>query len=274
MVVDQNSPDSQEYVDSLERELRDLRNLETARSQFLAAVSHELRTPLSAIQTYAEALSDEILGRLDEDQRDAVCSILRATRQSLDMVDEILAFARSGGDSAELDPVEFTLPELVDEVRGTHESLLARKSLTFESGPMPAIPALFADRGKVSLVLGNLVSNAIDFTPPGGRVEVAARLVEEDRWTRIEVIDTGVGVPASERDRIFDEFVSRDSGVDRELGGTGLGLSIARRVVHMHGGEIGVESEVGEGSRFYFTLPTVRNERFVERHRETPAVAQ
>jgi signal transduction histidine kinase len=258
---------SEEHVESLQKEIRELRNLETARSQFLATVSHELRTPLTAILTYSEALEDEVLGSLDEDQRDAVQSIIRATRQSLEMVDEILAFSRSGGESAELSPAAFGFPELVEEIRATHESLIQQKGLSFRTETSPELPDLFADRTKSEHVLGNLVSNAIEFTPEGGRVEVRAEPRGQD-WAHIEVVDTGVGIAPEHQERIFEEFVSLEGNVERQLGGTGLGLSIARRIVHVHGGEIGVESSEGRGSRFHFTLPTVLNEAFVSEHEE------
>lgn len=255
-------------VEGLQRELRELRNLETARSQFLATVSHELRTPLTAIHAYAEALVDGTLGELQTDQRDAVESIARATRQALEMVDEILAFSRSGGESAELTPSSFEFADLLGEIRTTHESLLRRKDLDFEVEANGDLPRLFADRNKTEQALGNLVANAIEFTPTGGRIVVRGAVRNGGQWIEIEVRDTGVGIPAERQEEIFEEFVSLDEDVERELGGTGLGLSITRRIVELHGGRIGVESARGRGSRFYFTLPTERNESFVAEHRE------
>lgn len=260
-----------DHLEALQREIRELRNLETARSQFLATVSHELRTPLTAIHAYAEALDDGTLGDLDDDQEDAVGSILRATRQCMEMVDEILAFSRSGGRSAELSPTAFEFEDLARKIRSTHESLLREKHLEFSIGVEGRPPRLFADRGKTEHLLGNLVANAIEFTPDGGRVEIRAEPAERDEWIRIEVSDTGVGIAPEHQEEIFDEFVSVDGPVERELGGTGLGLSIARRIVEMHGGSIGVRSEIGQGSRFHFTLPTEHHDAFVSEHREPVA---
>ena len=269
-VVSDHTTDSHARED-LQREVRELRNLETARSQFLATVSHELRTPLTAIHTYAEALIDGTLGEMEEDQRDAVRSIVRATRQALDMVDEILAFSRSGGESAELAPTSFAFGDLLAEIRSTHESLLQRKGLEFRAEARGDLPRLFADRNKSEQALGNLVANAIEFTPEGGRVEVRGTVHSDGEWLEIEVRDTGVGIPVERQEEIFEEFVSLDEDVERELGGTGLGLSIARRIVELHGGRIGVDSDRGRGSRFYFTLPTEHNEAFVSEHRERAA---
>lgn len=248
-----------EHIDALEREIRVLRNLEAARIQFLTLVSHELRTPLTSILTYTEALEHERLGPLLDDQHEALASVARAARQTLEMVDEILRYSKSGGQSAELRPESFDLEAMIEQLEGSHQSLLARKSLEFRKAIDVEAPRVYADRAKVSHVLANLISNAIEFTPDGGRIEVSARPDEEGAWMRVEVADTGIGIPPEDQDRIFEEFVSLDRGVDRRLGGSGLGLSIARRLIEMHGGELGLESAPGEGSRFHFTLPTERN---------------
>ncbi len=252
-----------EHIEELEGKIRELRNLETAKSQFLATVSHELRTPLTAIRTYAEALGDEVLGELNERQSDAVSSIRSATDQLLEMVEEILAYSRSGGQEVELRPEAFEAVELVEQARGTHESLLMSKDIDLRIDVAEGTPTLFADRSKTVHALGNLLSNAIDFTPEGGHIEI--RIGPSNRgeqWARVEVEDTGRGIEDAAQSKIFREFVRADDGEERELGGTGLGLYIARRFVELHGGEIDVESTVGRGSRFYFTLPTVHNEPF------------
>ena len=252
-----------EQIEELEREIRELRNLETARSQFLATVSHELRTPLTAIRTYAEALDDRVLGDLNERQADAVTSIRSATDRLLDMVEEILDYSRSGGQQVNLEPEEFEADELVEQTRATHESLLRSKGIELRIDVSESTPTLYADRSKTAQALGNLVSNAIDFTPEGGRIEIRVGPADGgEQWARIEVEDTGRGIEAEVQSRIFGEFVRADGGEERELGGTGLGLYIARRFVELHGGEIDVESSVGSGSRFHFTLPTVHNEPF------------
>jgi two-component system, NarL family, sensor histidine kinase BarA len=248
-----------EHIDALEREIRVLRNLEAARIQFLTLVSHELRTPLTSILTYAEALEDQRLGPLGDDQLEALASVARAARQTLEMVDEILRYSKSGGQSAELCPECFDLEAMIEQLESSHQSLLARKSLEFRKAIDVEAPRVYADRAKVSHVLANLISNAIEFTPDGGSIEVSARPDEEGAWMRVEVSDTGIGISPEDQDRIFEEFVSLDRGVDRRLGGSGLGLSIARRLIEMHGGELGLESAPGEGSRFHFTLPTEHN---------------
>lgn len=257
-------PDREELIRELER----LRRREKARNRFLATVSHEFRTPLTAILTYAEALYDGILGDLDEGQRDAVESIQGATRQLLSMVEEILEFSRDDRDRSELEPEPFEAGELIAEIRGSHDSLLRRKDLAFSVEVADDTPPLFADRAKTTHTLNNLLANAIDFTPEGGSVAIRVEPQDEDRrWIRVEVEDTGIGISPEDQERIFEKFVRGPEPSDRTLGGTGLGLSIATEFVEMHGGEIGVESEPGEGSCFHFTLPTLENRTFVSRHR-------
>jgi signal transduction histidine kinase len=257
-------PDREDLI----RELDRLQRREKARNRFLATVSHEFRTPLTAILTYAEALNDGVLGNLADEQRDAVASIQGATRQLLSMVEEILEFSRDDGDRSELQPEPFEAGELVSEVLASHESLLRRKDLAFSVEVAEDTPPLFADRARTTHTLNNLLANAIDFTPAGGSVAIRVEPRGEDRrWIRIVVEDTGIGIPPEDQERIFEKFVRGREPPDRTLGGTGLGLSIATEFVEMHGGEIGVESEPGEGSRFHFTLPTLENRTFVSHHR-------
>lgn len=260
--------DTTANVEGMTEEVRRVRRMDRAKSRFLATVSHELRTPLTAIDTYAEALLDEVLGELNDGQRDAVGSIQSATRQLLSMVDEILTFSRSSSEGGELTLERFPVGELVAEVHASHESLIRKKGLDFRSRVREGTPALFADRAKATQVLANLLANAIDFTPSGGEIEVRAGPVDSGEWARLEVEDTGVGVPPEDRQRIFEKFVRGREADRRRVGGTGLGLSIASQFVELHGGEIGVESTVGEGSCFHFTLPTRKNESFVAAHRE------
>lgn len=249
-------PPPSERIEDLVAEIRKLRNLDTAKGQFLATVSHELRTPLNAILAYAGALREELPGELTDDQRRAVESIGASAQQILEMVDEILRYARSAEDGSELSLEEFELEPLLEELCESHRSFISRKSLSVHRTIAPGLPPLRADRTKVGHTLANLLSNAIEFTPPGGSIELRARPARDGRWACVEVEDTGVGIPPGDRERIFEAFVRADDDAPRRLGGSGLGLSIARRFVELHGGTIGVESQPGEGSCFRLTLPT------------------
>jgi signal transduction histidine kinase len=244
-------------VEELERSVLELRNLDVAKSQFLTNVSHELRTPLTAIVTYGEILRDGLLGEISARQRDAIESMIGSCRQLLAMIEEILTYARSTATTIDIRPGEFGLREMVAEVRRMNESLLDRKNLRFSVELPEGLPAVWADRDKVAHVLRNLMGNAIKFTPEGGWVKVQARAAPgQPGWLQIEVADNGIGIEPEHHELIFREFAQVDSSRARIHHGTGLGLSIARRFVELHGGRIWVESGLGEGSRFFFTLPS------------------
>ena len=229
-----------------------------AKSQFLTNVSHELRTPLTAIVTYGEILRDGMLGEITPRQREAIESMIGSCRQLLAMIEEILTYARTNAQAISIRPSTFALEEVVRSVFEMNASLVERKGLSFTTELDAGLPQVYADRDKVAHVLGNLIGNAIDFTPDGGAVRVKAHRGRADaRWLEVVVEDTGIGIDVAHHDLIFQEFAQVDASRARIHHGTGLGLAIARQFVRLHGGKIWVESELGAGSRFYFTLPTV-----------------
>ncbi|HET6762744.1 MAG TPA: HAMP domain-containing sensor histidine kinase [Longimicrobiaceae bacterium] len=244
-------------VEELERTILELRNLDVAKSQFLANVSHELRTPLTAIVTYGEILRDGLLGEISARQREAIESMIGSCRQLLGMIEDILTYARTNARAISLQPAEFRLDDVVAQVHDMNASLIARKNLHF-AAPIPAdLPRVHADRDKVAHILGNLMGNAIDFTPDRGSVQVLARPSASDPgWVEVEVRDSGIGIDGQHHELIFQEFAQVDASRARIHHGTGLGLAIARKFVQLHGGRIWVQSELGRGSRFFFTLPT------------------
>ena len=245
-------------IEELEATVRELRNLDIAKSQFLANVSHELRTPLTAIVTYGEVLRDGLLGDVNDRQKEAVQSVIGSSRQLLTMIEEILTYARTGAQAIELKPSIFPIEEVIDAVNSMNRSLIRKKEIEFSADFAEDLPQAEADRDKVLHVLGNLVGNAIEFTPVRGRIDIRAqRLSYKPDWICVEVEDNGIGIDAANHEMIFREFAQVDSSRSRLHHGTGLGLAIARNFIELHGGEISLESEVGKGSRFYFTLPSV-----------------
>lgn len=239
------------------RTIAELQGRDALKTQFLANISHDLRTPLTAIITHAEILRDGILGDLNERQRESVGGIINGGRQLLDMVGEILTYARGAANQLTLVLAPVELGEVVERVRTLNESLVARKGLLLEIDVPPTLPAVVADREKVAHVLGNLLGNAIDFTPREGRVWITAREVSgpDGAAILVEVGDSGIGIAAEHHELVFEEFAQVDSSASRQHHGTGLGLTIARKLVELHGGRIWVESELGRGSRFFLTLP-------------------
>jgi len=235
-------------------EIADMRARDALKTQFLANISHDLRTPLTAVITHAEILRDGMLGPLNERQLESVRGIIAGGRQLLDQVGEILTYARGAADQLTLAPSSFHFGEVVHQVTQLNESLLKKKQLDLAVEIPSDLPPVFADREKVAHVLGNLVGNAIDFTPPGGRLWVRARMAADGEMVA-EVGDTGIGIAAEHHEFIFGEFAQVDASASRQHHGTGLGLTIAQKLVEMHRGRIWVESELGRGSRFYFTIP-------------------
>ncbi|HEX3866972.1 MAG TPA: HAMP domain-containing sensor histidine kinase, partial [Gemmatimonadaceae bacterium] len=224
--------------------------------QFLANISHDLRTPLTAVITHAEILRDGILGDLTARQLDSVHGIISGGRQLLNQVGEILTYARGAADQLTLAPTSFDIRGVLEQVSSLNESLLKKKRLTLSVDVDASLEQVSADREKIAHIIGNLLGNAIEFTPTGGRVWLrASRDDGPVSLLLVEVGDDGPGIAAEHHDLIFREFAQVDSSASRPHHGTGLGLTIARKLVELHGGRIWVESELGTGSRFFFTVP-------------------
>ena len=240
-----------------QRLIMDLQERDALKTQFLSNISHDLRTPLTAIITHAEILRDGILGEVTSKQKESISTIIAGGRQLLDMIAEILMHARDSSEPLTLVESEFSIHEVVEQVTSLNESLVAKKGLSLERYLSPALPVVHGDRDKIIHVLTNLLGNAFEFTPSGGRVWVDAGMSPDDpeNLVLIEVGDTGRGIARDHHELIFREFAQVDSSASRVHHGTGLGLTIARRFVELHGGRIWVESATGEGSTFYFTLP-------------------
>ncbi len=221
--------------------------------EFLSAASHELRTPLTAVLGHAEFLSEDVSGPLDADQARHVAQIQKGARRMCRLVDDMLDFTC-------LEAGAFALAvQTVDVgaiVRGEVESLLSqarRKDVALELDA-PAAPTLTqADPVRVGQVVTNLVDNALKYTPAGGRVHVG--VLTAGCEIRVEVRDDGVGIPSEHLPHLFEKYYRVERSATQALGGAGLGLAICRTLVEAQGGRIGVESEVGRGSTFWFTLP-------------------
>ena len=239
-----------------QKTIDELTSRDALKTQFLSNISHDLRTPLAAIITHAEILRDGMLGELNPKQRDSVTGIVNGGQQLLDMIDEILTYVRSTGDQVPLVRTEFSIAEVVDQVRLLNQSLAARKHITIERTNGDNLPAVYADRDKIKHVFANLIGNAIKFTADGGRAWVSfSRRGADESELLVEVGDTGRGIARDHYELVFREFAQVDASPSRPHHGTGLGLAIARRFVELHHGKIWVESELGKGSRFFFTLP-------------------
>ncbi|MDB5100786.1 MAG: Sensory box histidine kinase [Cyanobacteria bacterium RYN_339] len=230
-----------------------LEELDRLKHEFLSAASHELRTPLTSVMGYAEFLQDGIGGPLTPEQLGYVAQIQKGSQRLRRIVDEMLDLARVQAGTFELVPQAAELGEIVrEEVLSLLPQAHERQVTLTVEVPPDAMPAL-VDARRVGQVVLNLVSNALKFTPPGGRVHV---LVQRDaRGYRVEVRDSGIGIDPAHLHRLFERFFQVDIGIRRAHGGAGLGLTIAKSLVEAHGGTIGVESDPGQGSTFWFHLP-------------------
>jgi signal transduction histidine kinase len=251
-------------IDTLEKrnaellaELRELELRDSLKTRFLSNISHDLRTPLSAMITHAEILRDGLLGDLSEKQRTSVEGIIAGGRQLLNMVNEILVYARGAANQLTLTMTEFEVDALLRQIHDVNTSLVEKKGLRFEQRIGPGLPRLRADRDKIAHVIGNLLGNAIAFTDAGGSVWIAVALAARGDGAELvfEVGDTGIGIAPDHHDLVFREFAQVDASPAREYHGTGLGLTIARQLVELHGGRVWLDSDLGRGSRFYFSLP-------------------
>ena len=230
------------------------------KSQFLANMSHELRTPLNAILGYTELILDEIYGEVPEPLRDVLERVQQSGRHLLDLINDVLDISKMEAGQLTLSLNEYSMAEVVYTVSTAVESLATEKSLALKVDLAPELPQGKGDERRLAQVLLNLVGNAIKFTDAG---EVQIQVTETDDIFTVAVADTGPGIAEADQLTIFEEFQQADSSSTRLKGGTGLGLAIVKRIVEMHGGRVWVESSLGKGSTFWFTLP-VR----VEPHKE------
>jgi two-component system phosphate regulon sensor histidine kinase PhoR len=233
------------------RDVTELRRSESARRDFVANASHELKTPLTAIRGFAERLADAELP--DAASKQAVETILGNARRLGAIVEDLLELSRIESGSVPLRAEPVTLADLAARMLRDLDPRLRAGELRarVEAGAERA----HCDKRGLEHVLGNLLDNAIKYTPPGGEIVLRAQAIAPGR-VRIEVEDSGPGIPRKDLPRIFERFYRVDPGRSRQLGGTGLGLSIAKHWVQAMGGEIGVESQLGHGSRFWVELPS------------------
>jgi signal transduction histidine kinase/HAMP domain-containing protein len=222
------------------------------KSEFLASVSHELRTPMNAIIGYTKLMLDGLDGDLTEQQTADLERVVQAADNLLGLINGLLDLAKIEAGKMELNVEEIDIPLVMEDVIELIRPSADAKSLTLRAEVVGTLPTAWADRARIRQVLVNLMANAVKFTEHGG-VTIRASVV--DGWITLAVVDTGVGIPPEAQTYIFDEFRQVDASTTRRYGGTGLGLAISKRLIALHGGRIWVDSSVGVGSSFLFTLP-------------------
>ncbi len=257
---------NQELADAVDR----LKELDRLKSNFLATVSHELRTPLTSIIGYSEMLSEGISGTLNAEQAEFVSTIREKGEHLLSLILNLLDLSKLESGTMRLRRATISVAKPIDEVVSTLLPLARKKEVTLRAAIAADLPLTYSDGEKLRQVFLNLTENALKFTPKGGSITLSARAIaaapEDDvgfvlvsstsRAVEVRIADTGIGIPPSERKRVFDAFYQVDSTATREYGGTGLGLSIVKRIVEAHDGRIAIEGNDPTGTVFVVTLPT------------------
>jgi len=220
-------------------------------------MSHELRTPLNAIIGFSEVLSDRMFGELNQKQEEYLKDIYASGNHLLSLINDILDLSKIEAGRMELDLTEFDLANAIENALMLIRERAGRRSIALHTSIDNQLGQIQADERKIRQVVLNLLSNAIKFTPEGGRIDVGA--VPKDGLVEVSVSDTGVGIAPEDQEAVFEEF--RQVGTaEKKAEGTGLGLTLCRKFIELHGGRIWVESQVGQGSTFTFTIPVRRGD--------------
>jgi two-component system sensor histidine kinase ResE len=237
-----------------------------SKSEFVSIVSHELKAPMAVIKGYSELLEIVLGQEIADEQRRVLNTITGSIERMQELINELLQIARLESGHIHLDrypiSIDSTLAQAITSFRGMISEYGTSVSLDIP----PALPKIYADPHRLDQIVTNLLSNAIKYTPRGRPVEISVRLHSESRqaggkaFVRCAIKDDGIGISEQDQARLFDKFFRANHPHVRKQPGTGLGLSIAKMLVELHGGEIGVESELGKGSSFWFTMPTIVQE--------------
>jgi signal transduction histidine kinase len=238
--------------DEIQEKSRQLEEASQHKSQFLANMSHELRTPLNAILGYTELMTDGAYGEPSEKMLDVLKRLEANGRHLLGLINDVLDLSKIEAGQLALELSDYCIQDIAQTVRSTLEPLAADKKLAFKVEVASKLPPGRGDGRRLTQVLINLVGNAIKFTDAG---EVAIKAEANNGSFHVSVRDTGPGISSADQGRLFQEFQQADNAITRKKGGTGLGLAISKRIIEMHGGRIWVESQLGQGSTFAFTLP-------------------
>lgn len=232
--------------------------IDRLKEDFISVAAHELKTPMTALKGYTELLLSEVAGKVTLVQEHFLQIIQTNVERLAELANDLLDISRIEAGMMQLQIRELNLLDLIEEVVITFRAEAERKGLRQVIDVPPDLPAVWGDRGRLLQLLSNLMSNAYKYTPGGGKIGITARQVNSQ--IQVDVMDTGIGISRQDQEQIFSRFFRADNPLIREIGGTGLGLSIAKSIVALHGGEIWVDSELGRGSTFSFTLPLAQGD--------------
>jgi signal transduction histidine kinase len=244
----------QERTQELQTALERLSELNILKSNFVSNISHELRTPLTHIKGYLDLFAESGLGPLNQAQSDALKVMMRAEERLERLIEDLIQFSLSSRSDLYLELEKVDLRGLITNSIDRVQLKAQSREILINAILAHDLPSVWADKDKIGWVLLQLLDNAVKFTPRGGKVIIKAN--SNQGPVKISVIDTGIGIPAERISEIFEPFHQLDGSATRQYGGTGLGLTMARRIIEAHGSQVKVDSVVGKGSRFEFTLPS------------------
>jgi signal transduction histidine kinase len=239
-------------ADELERSFARQKQLERSRRDLTAAVSHDLRTPLTSIRAMIEALSDGVVSDPDTVQR-YYAAISAQTENLSGLINDLFELSQLESGQVQLRKEPVNLNDLLSDVIESMQPQANAKNVSIEGAFCPDTPIVQAEVLKIQRVLYNLLQNAIRHTPAGGSISLSTAITPQG--VRVEVADTGEGIPPADLPHIFEQFYRGDKSRSCQTGGAGLGLAIAKRIIEAHGGQIWVESQMAQGSKFSFVLP-------------------
>jgi len=244
--------DITEAKEKLKKSYEELEGLDKLKSLFLTITSHELKTPITPIIIQTQMLLEESLGKLSDKQKDSTKIILRNIERLNQLIGDILEVSKIQSKELKLAPKETQMANCIKETLESMEPVASQKKIRLTT-KIAMLPKSTFDPGRISQVLSNLINNAIKFTPEKGKITIEAAKHKEGIMVKVK--DTGTGIAEKNLNKIFEPFFQAQPAYTRKHIGTGLGLSICKGIIEQHGGKIWVESKLGEGSTFYFTLP-------------------
>ena len=250
--VEERTRELTSALTKLDEKTRELEAASHHKSEFLANMSHELRTPLNAITGFSQVLRKRLYGEINEKQADYLDEILASSRDLLSLIDDVLDLSKVEAGQIELEVAPFSLPATIERGLVVVGERASKGDVRISLDSDPGVETVTGDERRVRQVILNLLWNAVKFTPAGGAVDV--RTVRLDGEVHVSITDTGPGIALEDQSRIFEEFQQASAGKEQREG-TGLGLALSKRLVELHGGRIWVDSELGKGSTFVFTLP-------------------
>ena len=231
-----------------------LQELDQVKTDFVSVAAHQLRTPLTGIKWSYLALLDQGTGQLNEEQKKIVDQGLENINYTIDLINDLLNTARLDEGKTELNFVEQPIAPIIKEIISQLEPLIKEKNIELDADlPPESAPPLPVDKEKISIVFDNIMSNAVKYTPSGGKITL--RHMRKDHQIQFKIKDTGIGIPEKDFSKIFSKFFRSKNAVSFQTSGSGLGLYVAKNIVEKHGGTIELESREGEGTTIIFTLP-------------------